>query len=89
MKVWVATIRLHTMAEITCIVCGEGSDPICYECKAEDFHMFRRCSRCAASCAENDCGGYYLCDICIIEIDEFWSDNEDSSDDESSDEEDN
>jgi len=80
---------LHKMTETTCVVCGEGSEPICYECKAEDFYRFHRCSRCAAHCADNDCGGYYLCDICIIEVDEFWSDDEDSSDDESSDEEDN
>ena len=73
--------NLHKMADTTCAVCGEASDKqLCYECKVEEFHRLHLCTACSAPCAENDCGGYFLCNICVGELDEFWN-NE--SDDES------
>lgn len=80
MNVATATDKVHKMADTTCVMCGEGDKALCYECKHEDFYKFHRCSGCASPCAENDCGGYFLCDVCITELDDFWDD--DSSDEE-------
>lgn len=66
---------------ITCTVCGEGDKAICYECRCEDFYKFGICASCGVSSAENDCGGYYLCNTCVAELDDFW-DNDDDDDEE-------
>ena len=68
------------MPDSSCVVCGEGDKAICYECKQEEFHTFGICAGCGASHAENDCVGYFLCDICIIDFDDFWSEDEEEED---------
>jgi hypothetical protein len=73
--------HLHKMADTTCVVCDVASDKqLCYECMSEEFLRLHVCTACSCPCAENDCGGYFLCNVCVGELDEFW---EDESDDES------
>lgn len=76
MKCRLAVGFVSKMSDVTCVVCGEGDEAICCECKNEEFYTFGTCAGCGASHADNDCIGYFLCDICIIDLDDFWSEDE-------------
>ena len=84
MKGVLICIKAHKMSDITCVMCCEGNKPLCDECKHEDFYRFHVCAGCASPCAENDCGGYFLCNCCAQELDDFWA--EEDSDDETDEE---